>query len=890
MSFANAPADLRVEHGPEPLGVGTSTPRLSWTLPAGAAAQIACIIEVDSGDQVRQFIRESDEHVLAAWPAEPLGSRQPVRWRVQAVTDAGPSTWSDWHTFETGVLDHGEWQARWIGPDEGDAIAEADRPVWHLSRAFELPSPVRSARLYATAHGVYEAFLNQERVGDRELSPGTTSYEKTVDVQAYDVTGYLRPGANTISALLSDGWYRGRNGVFQKTNIWGSHTSLFAELHVVCENGASVVVTTDETWQAGPSQITRADLMTGEARDLRIPWLPTADGRPVRIADSATETLAWSAAPAVRRVEEIRPVSVTEIAPGRHIVDLGQNISGWVRLAGLGPAGTALRLHHGEHLDVNGDLTTEHLGGEAPGMPSVSFHQIDEVVSAGRPDDVFEPRHTVHGFQYVRVEGHPGPLTVDDVTGVVVHTDLRRTGRFRCSDDELNRFYEAAVWSFRGNAVDVPTDCPTRERAGWTGDFQLYAPTASFLYDVAGFSARWLRAVAEEQLPDGRIVNISPSGPAGWQADPVMDGVTGSAGWGDAAVLVPWTLHTVYGDEQVLRDLWPSMTAWVDFQTRSAGEKRHQTRIDRSPEPAAHEQYLWDGTFHWGEWTEPKKRLDDGTWVDPVMSDPMVWFTADKGEIGTAYFFLSVSTMVKIAEVLGMKDRAAAYRDLAERIRDAWRTEYLSADGRVTSHSQAGYVRALAFELVPEHLRAAAAAHLADLVAEAGGHLATGFLATPLLLPVLADNGHADVAYRLLLQRTYPSWLAMTARGATTVWENWEGIDEDGIASGSLNHYSKGAVIHFLHTHTSGIRLLEDSPAYRRFVVQPVPGGGLTWAEASLDSAHGTIATRWERDADRFTLDVTVPPGSTARVILPDGQEHDAAPGTTTWSCTLQHS
>ncbi|MFF5966459.1 family 78 glycoside hydrolase catalytic domain [Streptomyces collinus] len=888
MSSANTPVGLRVEHGPEPLGVGTATPRLSWILPAGVARQVAYTVEIDGGDGPRTFTQESDEHVLVPWPGEPLDSRRPVRWRVRIVTAAGPTAWSDWHEFETGVLDNAEWRASWIGAGEGDSFPKVDRPVWHLCTTFDLPAPARSARLYATAHGVYEAFLNEERVGDRELTPGTTSYDKTLDVQAYDVTGLLRPGANTLSALLSDGWYRGRNGVFQDTDIWGDRTSFFAELHVTCENGASVVITTDDGWQAAPSRITRADLMTGQACDLRTPPHPdAAEHRPVRIADAATETLAWSAAPAVRRVEEIGAVSVTEIAPGRHIVDLGQNISGWVRLTGLGPAGTALKLSHGEHLDADGDVTTEHLGGEAPGMPTVIFHQTDEVVSAGRPGEAFEPRHTVHGFRYVRIEGHPGPLTAADVTGVVVHSDLRRTGRFRCSDDDLNRFYEAAVWSFRGNAVDVPTDCPTRERAGWTGDFQLYAPTASFLYDIAGFGARWLRAVADEQLPDGCVVNISPSAPADKGADPKLAAVTGSAGWGDAAVLVPWTLYTVYNDEQVLRDQWPSMTAWVDFQTRNASEKRHQSRVDRSAEAAAHEQYLWDGTFHWGEWTEPKKRLDDGTWVDPVMSDPMAWFAADKGEIGTAYFFLSASTITKVADVLGKKEEAAAYRDLAARILDAWRTEYVSDDGKVASHSQAGHVRALAFGLVPEHLRAAAAQHLAQLIEDAGVHLTTGFLATPLLLPVLADTGHTDLAYRLLLQRTYPSWLAMTDRGATTVWENWEGVDEDGVASGSLNHYSKGAVIHFLHTHTAGIRLLEDSPGYRRFVVRPVPGGDLTWAEASLDSTCGPITSRWERDGDRFTLKVTVPPGSTARVIMPDGQEHDARPGAASWSCEL---
>jgi alpha-L-rhamnosidase len=859
----NAPHDLRVEHLTEPLGLGNRRPRLSWRLPPGTATQRAYRIRLESGAD-SDWVTSGDS-VLVRWPFAPLTSRQPVTWQVRVETDLGQSRWSPSATFETGLLGAADWTASWIGPAEADPPPAGKRPAYELRGVVTIGQPVVRARLYATAHGLYEAFLGGRRVGDLELTPGFTQYATRLQVQAYDVTGLVTEGVTEFTALLSDGWFRGQTGITRAHDQFGDRTAFLAQLWAEHPDGSATVVGTDGTWQSRRSHITAADLIAGQSEDRR---LAGRAGRwePARGAEIGYERLAWSPSPPVRRIEEIPARSVTRLADGRLVADLGQNINGWIRLGNLGHAGTELTLVHGEALDAAADVTTDHLRPAVPFLPEpLPAGMIDRVIADGRDGDAFEPRHTTHGFRYIRVEGHRGDLTTEDVTGVVVHTDMRRTGSFTCSDERINALHEAAGWSFRDNACDIPTDCPHRERAGWTGDWQLYVGTAAFLYDVAGFTAKWLRDVAADQWDDGTIANISPTVPAEGIESPIRF-LNGSAGWGDAIVIVPWEIYRAYGDEQLLADLWPNMVRWLDRTERTAASARHPSRTG----PARpHERYLWDTGFHWGEWLEPG---DD-------MSGPFEEFAdRDKSDVATAYYFRSAELMSRIATVLGRGSDAARYADLAAGVRAAWQAEFIAADGDVRPATQATIVRALTFGLVPEHLRERAAAQLVRLIRDAGTHLGTGFLATPDLLPALADSGHADVAYELLLQDTPPSWLGMIAQGATTVWERWDGIDDDGVPHESLNHYSKGAVISFLHRYTAGIRM-GGEPAYRTFRIQPVPGGGLTSAAAALESPYGRIESRWMVDRDLLRLDVTVPPGTTAEVVLPGRPARRAGPG-----------
>jgi alpha-L-rhamnosidase len=434
-----------------------------------------------------------------------------------------------------------------------------------------------------------------------------------------------------------------------------------------------------------------------------------------------------------------------------------------------------------------------------------------------------------------------------------------------------------ATWSFRGNACDVPTDCPHRERAAWTGDWQVFVPAAAFLYDVAGFSLKWLRDLAAEQLDDGCILNFAPDpgrkrGLAG--ADVGWRFLSGSSGWADAIVMVPWQLWRAYGDLDLLGEFWPAIVRWLDYAAEMARTQRFHARSTARPEPLPHEHILWDTGFHWGEWLEPGAP-DVPPWAD------------DPGPVATAFLSRSAELASRIAGLLGNDTDEVRFGELAAGARDAWSREFIADDGSLTPSTQATYVRALAFGLVPEEFRAEIADHLVRMIRDAGMHLGTGFLATPYLLQVLADTGHLDVAYDVLLQRTPPSWLAMVDAGATTMWEAWDGMLETGVPKASLNHYSKGAVIEFLHGYVAGIELLDEYPGYQRFRIRPRPGGGITWAEGVHDSPYGRIESSWRVDGGELALTVTIPPGTHAEVVLPDGTVASAEPGMSVHRCSF---
>jgi alpha-L-rhamnosidase len=872
------PSRLRVEHLSDALGVGTTAPRFSWWLPDGVREQLAYRIRTDNNWDTGRV--DGADSVLVPYDGPGLRSGERVAWQVKVWTDAGESEWSQLCVFELGLLDAGDWTAPWIAPVEREVPPAGHRPAMLVRGELELPDvPVARARLYATAHGIYEAFVNGARAGDAELTPGFTEYRERLQVQVYDITGPLRPGRNAVGAIVSDGWFRGQVGLPRAHDQWGSELAFLAQARIEFADGSVAIAGTGSDWRSTRSHIGAADLIAGQSVDLRRradgwsePGFDDSGWDAAIVADHGYRNLVGSPAPPVRAVQDVAPVAVRSVARGQ-VFDLGQNINGWVRLRNLGPDGTEITLTHGEAVDPDGDVTTRHLEVDLPFIPEpLPAGQVDRVVSAGGAGETFEPRHTTHGFRYVRVEGHPGELGLGDLTGVVVHSDITRTGWFRCSDERINRLHEAAVWSLRGNACDVPTDCPTRERASWTGDWQIFVPTAAFLYDVAGFSTKWLRDLAAEQWSSGLVANLAPSPPSESEGG-FLAALNGSAGWGDAAVIVPWEIYRAYGDDRLLEEQWPSMVAWLEYVERAAAGARHPERAARRPEPPAHERYLWDSGFHWGEWLVPG---DDLKGADEFEA----FRRADKADVATAYFAYSAGLMSRIAAVVGRDADATRYVGLAERVREAWQAEFVGPDGRLHPDTQANHVRALAFDLVPAELRAAVATRLVELIRTAGTRLATGFLATPYLLPVLADSGHAGVAYELLFADQMPSWLYMIDRGATTVWERWDGIRPDGTPFESLNHYSKGAVVSFLHRYVAGIRLLDDSgPAYRHFRIEPVPGGGITGAQAEHDSPYGRIESSWRIDGDSFELTVTVPPGTSADVVLPGSGPQTVASG-----------
>jgi alpha-L-rhamnosidase len=787
------------------------------------------------------------------------------------------------------------WTARWIEPVEEGDPRTVHRPAHLLAGTFRARD-VESAELRITARGLYEAFLNGVRIGDRELTPGFTAYRKRLQVQTYDVTSLVTSGENVLGARLSDGWWRGQNGIGRRTDSYGTTVALLAELVLTHVDGSRTFVASDGSWVSTPSHIQAADLVAGEVHDMTgrrddwsVPGTDRSDWLPVVVADHGFDTLCATIGPPVRRVGELPARSVVEVRPGRHIVDFGQVSNGWVRLADLGPAGTRLTIVHGECLSPEGDDVQIAALAAGAGGNDVSF-QTDVVVSAG-DGAVFEPRHSTKGFRYVRIDGHPGPLSSQSITSIVVHNDVVPVGIFECSDDDLTWLHTAADWSLRTNLCEIPTDCPTRERAGWTGDWQIYIDTASFLYDVTELTRKWLLDVAAEQLPNGAVLHFVPDpyDHAGNEGS-FWTGTQGSAGWGDAVVHVPWELYRATGRTDLLAELVGPMRRWVDFAALRAAEERHPTRAAARPAPAAHERYLWDTGFHFGEWNEPGTDLfsDMPELPDDVDVDGLQLIAAklrgiDHGATATAFLHRSAAELATVLEVLGDSREAAHYAALAGQAREAWCAEFVDGDGHVRPATQPNLVRALAFDLLPHEQRATAVEDLVALVRAAGSHLGTGFLATPFLLPVLADNGHLDLAYELLFQRTPPSWLAMRDQGATTIWEGWTPFDAAGQVRESLNHFSMGAVVGFLHRYVAGLRLVE--PGYRRFRVEPRPGHGLTWARAHHDSPHGKVEVAWRRENDVFTVDVTVPEGTSAQLVLPDGHMEELVPGKHTRTC-----
>jgi alpha-L-rhamnosidase len=840
--------------------LGAARPRLSWRTETARPAWTQAAYQVEARDAgTGETLWDSGrvasaESVLVAYEGPALRSRQRCSWRVRVWGDDGvASGWSEEATFEMGLLDPGDWSARFVTPG-WDEDTSTSQPCPYLRREFELPGAVAHARLYVTALGAYDVEINGARAGDDVLAPGWTSYEHRLRCQTYDVTHLLRGGENSIGAILGDGWARGYLGFMPKRNRYTERLALLAQLEVTLADGSTQRIVTDQSWLATTGPILLSDIYNGETYDARRelpgwsrPRYDDTGWHGVREIERDLDTLVAPAGPPVRRIEELRPVSIKTSPSGKTIVDFGQNLVGRLRLHVTGPAGTTIRLRHAEVLE-DGELFTRALRlAEATDRYTLKGDGIEE----------YEPRFTFHGFRYAEVSGWPGELTADDIVAVVCHSDMTRTGWFECSDPDINRLHENLVWSLRDNFLDIPTDCPQRsERLGWTGDIQVFAPTACLLYDVAGFLSSWLADLAAGQLPDGGVPHVVPD-----ILKQDFPRASAAAGWADAAVVVPWVLYRHYGDRGLLERQYPSMRAWVEHMARRAGN-----------------DLIWDDGHQFGDWLDPAAPPDK---PGDARTDPYY--------VATAYFAHSTELLSRAATVLGKDGDATHYGDLARRIKAAFRERY-APDGRPTSDAQTAYVLALDFDLLLEEHRSAAVKRLVELIDEEGGHLGTGFLGTPRLLDVLTEAGYVDVAYALLLQRTCPSWLYPVTQGATTIWERWDAIQPDGsINPGemlSFNHYAFGAVGAWLYSTVAGIRADPDA-GWRHVLVRPRPGGGLTQARARVITPYGPVESAWRIEDERFSLDVEFPPNTTAKVWLPAREPLDVGSGRHAWQCSL---
>ena len=752
-----------------------------------------------------------------------------------------------------------DWSAVLISPDPNGAAFDGAPLLRKELRLDEGHGDVVRGTLLATAHGVYEAFLNGRRVGDDVLSPGWSSYEWRLRYNEHDVTALLAqtPAEGTVLGLaLGNGWFRGRLGWSGGRAYYGSELGAFAQLEIEYADGHVQRVVTDESWTAGPSDVLANDLYDGETIDARRrddSWLRPGHTDPAWVGVHRGEldlaTLTPYVGPTVRRVLEVAPVKVWTSPSGKTLVDFGQNLVGWLRVHVQGPAGSAVTVRHAEVLEHD-EL------GVRPLRTAVATDRF--VLSGGA--DVFEPTLTFHGFRYAEVEGWPGELDPAALTAVVVSSDLRRTGEFSCSDELVTQLHRNAVWGTRGNFLDVPTDCPQRdERLGWTGDIAAFTPSAAYLFDVDDFLRDWLRDVdAEQRAADGMVAFVVPDVlKLVLERDPAASSFPAqesTAVWGDAAVWVPWALWQAYGDRRVLEDQLGSMTA-------------HVRRVESLLSPTG----LWDTGFQFGDWLDPTAPPED-----PILAK------ADPGVVATACLFRSADLVAQTTALLGHGDEAH-FRGLAERTRAAFVENYVDESGRITSDAVTVYALAVAFGLLEGEQRQQAGDRLAELVREGDHHILTGFAGTPFVTDALTQTGHLDDAYALLLQRGCPSWLYPVTMGATTVWERWDSMLPDGsINPGqmtSFNHYALGAVVDWLHRTVAGLAPLE--PGYARVLVAPQPGGGLTWAKTSLETRHGAAAVGWSRTDDGgLELDVTLPEGVTGVVRLPGEEDREIGAGT----------
>ena len=734
------------------------------------------------------------------------------------------------------------WKAQWIDP-ELPHDKEARQPASVLRRSFTVES-TENAVLYITCHGLYEAVLNGQRVGDFVLAPGVDDYKKRLQVQAYEVSELLREGENEITVTLGDGWYRGNNGIDGSHNLSGTDLALLCQL----ELGGKTVLVSDESWQASQSgPIRRNDMELGEEYDARMEDI--RDWHGVTARDFGFENLV--ATDSVPVLEQERFAGKLMPTPnGETVIDFTQNLAGYTELCVTAKAGQTITLWHGETLDEHGNFTQSNFDPGARNKNGGIPQKITYICKDGL--NVYKPRFSIFGFRYAKIETDID-LSGAKFTAIAVYSQMPQTGFFECGNADVNRLFLNSLWSMRSNFCDIPTDCPTRERAGWTGDAGAFAPTAVVLADCYPVLRKWLAECRIAQGKDGCVANIAPANNVTGIIGKI---IRGSAGWGDACVLVPWALYEAYGDKTILEENYDMMARWLRFCEKRAAKTRLRNR--KNP----YRKYLVDKGFHFGEWLEPDIPSMDAMRKNMSQGAP---------EVATAYYFRSASLMGRIARILGKEADAKKYDSLAEGARNAYRYAFVKNE-KIVSERQCEYVRPLAFGLLEGDEIKQAADDLAALVEKNGGHLNTGFLSTPDLCRVLADNGHAETAYKLLLQDTCPSWLYAVKKGATTIWETWDGIRPNGTVHDSFNHYSYGAISGWLFGGVCGIRLSEG-----RLTLCPKPDPSLGYAKAEWRSPVGTIRSAWRYEGNTLAFDFTVPVPS--RIELPNGEICDAEPG-----------
>jgi len=836
--------NLRTENLTNPVGLDEVKPHLSWQLVSDKRNIRQTAYEIHISENINSLSKAetwnsgkvaSDQSIHIVYNGQPLKSKQRYFWQVRVWDNSGKaSSWSEISYWETGLMNPSNWKAKWIESGlAGDSVAG---PAPMLRKKFELKKTVKSARIYVTAHGLYEAQINGQRVGDAYLTPGWTSYKTRLQYQVYDVTSSLKQGSNAIGVQLGDGWYRGFLAWQDNKNIYGKEVALLLQLEVTYTDGTTEAIVSDESWKSSFGPIKSSQIYHGEIYDARLEkvgWSTTvyddSKWQPVKVNDVSRENIIAAESPAMHKKEVFDPIKVIKTPKGETVLDFGQNLVGWVQLKVSGKAGDKISIQHAEVLDKEGNFYITNLRAAKAEL---------EYTLKGGGEETFEPHFTFYGFRYIKVIGFPVTVTPANFKAFVIYSDMTPTGNFECSNPLVNQLQHNIQWGQKGNFLDVPTDCPQRdERLGWTGDAQAFARTATFNMDVEQFFIKWMKDVAADQLENGSIPFVVPN--------VLGRDATGSTGWADVATIAPWTIYLAYGDKEILENQYESMKKWVGFMEAKSVNN------------------LWNTGFHFGDWLFYRP-FDDNDGSAAV---------TDKYLIAQCFYAHSIQLLINTATVLNKQEDVTKYTTLLKNIKAAFLKEYVTPTGRLVSGTQTAYVLALNFDMLPEELRAPSAARLVENVKRYDNHLTTGFLGTPYLCHVLTRFGYLDVAYTLLLQEKYPSWLYPVKMGATTIWERWDGIKPDSTFQtpdmNSFNHYAYGAIGDWMYRSIAGLDTYEDGVGYKHILVKPHIDKRLTYAKADLQTPYGKTSSSWKTENGKLTLDVVVPANSVATVYVP---------------------
>ena len=852
-------AQLKVQHLltenlNNPIGLDAAEPRFSWQLVSDKRNVSQKAYELRLGTDKASLTKNahllsgtgkvlSDSSVMVSYKGTPLHSGMRYYWQVRVWDEKDkPSAWSAPAFFQMALLDTTYWKAKWIQPGfEEDSLRAS--PLFR--KEFTTAKKVVSATAYITAHGLYEAQINGQRVGDAYLTPGWTSYNKRLQYQVYDVTSQIQNGTNVIGVMLGSGWYRGNLAWGGNKNIYGSDISLLFQLGIKYNDGTEETIVSDGSWKSSTGAIRYSEIYHGETIDNRMEkkgWAMAGyndgDWKGVTVKEFSLQNLLATRNEPVRKHETFKAIKLITTPKGEKVLDFGQNLVGWVIVKAAGKVGEEIKLTHNEVLDKEGNFYIENLR---------DAKQQNTFILSGKGEETFEPHFTWQGFRYVKVEGYPGEIDPEKFLAVALYSDMEKTGSYTSSNSLINQLQHNIEWGQKGNFIDVPTDCPQRdERLGWTGDAQVFFRTASFNRDVKNFFTKWMKDVAADQFEDGSVPHVIPN---------VLGKAGGSAGWSDVATIIPWNMYITYGDKRILEEQYSSMKSWVDYmQNSSTG-------------------HLWNKGFHFGDWLFYSVNFD---------SDGRSAIT-NKYLIAQCFFAHSTQLLINAAKVLGKTEDVEKYSQLLKSVKDAYVKEYITLNGASMSNTQTSYVLALNFDMLPDSLRQQAADRLVANIKQYNNHLTTGFLGTPYLCHVLSRFGYTDVAYQLLLQDTYPSWLYPVKMGATTIWERWDGIKPDSTfqtpGMNSFNHYAYGAIGDWMYRVMVGLDTDSESVGYKKITIKPNVGGGFTHASATYDTRFGTLSSGWKIDGGKLAVDAIIPPNTTATIYLPAANESDITEG-----------